>query len=150
MTITSPESLSRTNKRELMPETSHKIRTLIVDDQLFQREVMARMLGQEDDFEIVGTATNGREAVEAINSLHPDLVFLDVQMPDLDGFGVVSEMQPPNKPEIIFVTANEEFAMRASDVHALDFLLKSCSQERFQVALQRARDQIKQVGGPEE
>jgi len=149
MTITSPELLSRTNERELMPDSSHKIRTLIVDDQSIQREVMARLLQNEADFEIVGTATNGREAVDAINSLDPDLVFLDVQMPELDGFGVVSAMQPAHKPEIIFVTANEEFAMRASDVHALDFLLKSCSQERFQAALQRARDQIKQVGTEE-
>lgn len=133
-----------------MPDANNKIRTLIVDDQLFQREVMARLLQNEADFEIVGTAANGREAVDAINTLDPDLVFLDVQMPELDGFGVVSEMQPPHKPEIIFVTANEEFAMRASGVHALDFLLKSCSQERFQAALQRARDQIKQTGGVDE
>ena len=149
MSIAPPELLSRTTKQAYMP-ANNKIRTLIVDDQQFQRDVMARLLQNESDFEIVGTATNGREAVDAINSLHPDLVFLDVQMPELDGFGVVSQMQPPNKPEIIFVTANEEFAMRASDVHALDFLLKSCSQERFQAALQRARDQIKQVGGAEE
>ena len=125
--------------------SANKIRTLIVDDQLLQREVMSRLLKNEPDFEIIGTAANGREAVDAINNLDPDLVFLDVQMPDLDGFGVVEEMQPAHRPEIIFVTANEEFALRAFDVHALDYLLKSFSQERFRAALQRARDQIQQV-----
>ncbi|HEX4342610.1 MAG TPA: response regulator, partial [Verrucomicrobiae bacterium] len=135
-------------KLEAMSE-ANKIRTLIVDDQLLQREVMSRLLQNEPDFEIIGTAANGREAVDAINSLDPDLVFLDVQMPGLDGFGVVEEMQPAHRPEIIFVTANEEFAVRAFDVHALDYLLKSFSKERFHAALQRARDQIHQIGQPE-
>ena len=138
------ERFSGQTKLEFM-SSANKIRTLIVDDQLLQREVMSRLLKNEPDFEIIGTAANGREAVDAINNLDPDLVFLDVQMPELDGFGVVQEMQPPHRPEIIFVTANEEFAVRAFDVHALDYLLKSFSQERFRAALQRARDQIQQV-----
>ena len=143
------ETLNRKKGGGLMPDPAGKIRTLIVDDQLLQREIMQRLLKHESDFEIVGTAANGREAVEAINHLDPDLVFLDVQMLGLDGFGVVAEMHPPHKPEIIFVTANEEFATRAFEVQALDYLLKSFTRERFHAALQRVRDQIKQVGGTE-
>jgi len=119
-----------------------KIRTLIVDDQLIQREVLRRMLRNEADIEIIGTPANGREAVASINELNPDLVFMDVLMPELDGFGVVSEVGPARMPAVIFMTANDQFAQQASDVHALDYLLKPCSRVRFQAALQRARAQI--------
>ncbi len=116
-----------------------KIRTLIVDDQLIQREVVRRMLRTETDVEIVGTPANGREAVALINELHPDLVFMDVQMPELDGFGVVSEIGPARMPLFIIMTANDQFAQQASDAHALDYLLKPCTRARFQAALQRVR-----------
>lgn len=138
--------VNRSQQLETVPQRQqHKIRTLIADDQLLQREVMIRLLQNEPDFEVIGMATNGREAVEAINNLDPDLVFLDVQMPEMDGFDVVEQMHPAHRPEIIFITANEEFAVRAFDVQALDYLLKSFTHERFRDALQRARDQIQQV-----
>jgi two-component system LytT family response regulator len=119
-----------------------KIRTLIVDDQLLEREVMRRLLKDESDIEIVGISTNGKEAVESIVRLKPDLVFLDVQMPELDGFGVVSQIAAPNLPVIVFVTANEEFARKAFDVQALDYLIKPCERSRLAIALQRVREEI--------
>jgi two-component system LytT family response regulator len=122
--------------------TDSKIRTLIVDDQLLEREVMRRLLGAEPDIEIVGASVNGREAVEAIRRLNPDLVFLDVQMPELDGFGVVSHLDTDRMPVVVFVTANEEFARRAFDVQALDYLIKPCQRERLKIALERVRRQI--------
>ncbi|HET7625174.1 MAG TPA: response regulator [Verrucomicrobiae bacterium] len=123
-------------------ENSKKIRTLIVDDQLLQREVLRHMLNRERDIEIIGSSSNGREAVESIHHLNPDLVFLDVEMPELDGFGVVSELDPARRPAVIFLTSNEEFARKAFDVQALDYLIKPCAKDRLQVALCRARNQI--------
>jgi len=125
-----------------------KIRTLIVDDQLMARELLRRMLKAEGDIEIVGMPASGPEAVKAIDSLAPDLVFLDVRMPELDGFGVLAQIDAERMPIIIFVTANDDFALRAFDVHALDYLVKPCTMDRFQTALRRARNQIhrKQAG----
>ncbi|MGN6554800.1 MAG: LytR/AlgR family response regulator transcription factor [Verrucomicrobiota bacterium] len=133
----SPDSFS-----EKTVSTGKKIRTLIVDDQLLEREVMRRLLQAEPDIEIVGTSVNGREAVEAIQRLKPDLAFLDVQMPELDGFGVVSNLNPADMPVVVFVTANEEFARKAFDVAALDYLIKPCRRDRLKVALHRVRRQI--------
>lgn len=130
------------NMRTLESNTetaTRKIRTLIVDDQLIQREVLKRLLRNETDIEIVGTPGNGREAVTSIKQLNPDLVLMDVQMPELDGFGVVSEIGAEQMPPVIFITANEHFADKASEVNALDYLLKPCTRGRFQEALQRAR-----------
>ena len=123
-------------------DAAMKIRPLIVDDQLIARELLRRMLKDEPDIEIVGMPTSGTEAVEAINELGPDLVFLDVQMPELDGFGVLAQINRSKMPVVVFVTANDDFALRAFDVHALDYLVKPCTLDRFQTALQRARDQI--------
>jgi len=120
----------------------NKIRTLIVDDQLLARELLRRMLKNEPDIEVVGMPASGREAVEAINTLAPDLVFLDVRMPELDGFGVLAQINGTRMPVIIFVTANDDFARRAFDVHALDYLVKPCAVDRLQTALQRARKQL--------
>jgi two-component system LytT family response regulator len=119
-----------------------KIRTLIADDQLLAREVLRHLLKHEPDVEIVGTPCNGRETVAAINELQPDLVFLDVQMPELDGFGVVDQIGKSRMPAVVFVTADKEFALKAFDVPAVDYILKPCGRERFRTALQRARDQI--------
>ena len=112
------------------------------------RELLRRMLKAEGDIEIVGMPASGPEAVKAINSLAPDLVFLDVRMPELDGFGVLAQIDAARMPIIIFVTANDDFALRAFDVHALDYLVKPCTMDRFQTALSRARNQIhrKQAG----
>lgn len=128
---------------EAVISTAKKIRTLIVDDQVIEREVMRRLLGAEPDIEIVGASVNGLEAVGAIRKLKPDLVFLDVQMPELDGFGVVSQFEPDTMPVVVFVTANEEFARKAFDVQALDYLIKPCQRDRLKIALQRVRREIK-------
>lgn len=120
-----------------------KIRTLIVDDQLIAREMLRRMLKDEADIEIVGLPATGREALDAIRELKPDLVFLDVHMPDLDGFGVLAQMPEQAAPAIIFVTANDDFALKAFDVHALDYVVKPVSEERLQRALRRAREQLR-------
>src|SRR5437773_10302572 len=119
-----------------------KIRTLIVDDQLMAREVLRRMLIRERGIEIIGMPGTGSEAVQTIHNLAPDLVFLDVRMPDLDGFGVLAQLASEPMPLIIFVTANDDFALRAFDVHALDYLVKPCTADRLQTALHRARNQI--------
>jgi two-component system LytT family response regulator len=119
-----------------------KIRTLIVDDQLIGREALRHLLQQEPDLEIVGMAANGCEAVESINRLAPDLVFLDVQMPDLDGFEVAAKINRTRMPIIIFVTARDDVALKAFDAHALDYIVKPCQPERLRLALQRARQQL--------
>jgi two-component system LytT family response regulator len=146
---TPPSALPRDSFAAGIPNVAaRKIRALIVDDQLLAREVLRRMLRNEADIEIVGTPANGREAVETINRLKPDLVFLDVQMPELDGFGVMSQIASSWMPVVIFVTANQQFALKAFDVQALDYLVKPCTRDRFQLALQRAREEIqrKQAG----
>jgi len=147
MNTGSTTTLPRESEQAPAPEFagnagSARIRTLIVDDQLLAREMLRRMLKDEPDIEIVGMPASGPEAVEAIHSLAPDLVFLDVRMPELDGFGVLAQIDPARMPAIIFVTANDDFALRAFDVHAVDYLVKPCTVERFQTALHRARRQI--------
>lgn len=124
-------------------QTTKSIRTLIVDDQSMARELLRRMLKDQPDIEIVGTAGSGPEALQAIHQLSPDLVFLDVRMPDLDGFGVISKIAPERMPAVIFVTANDDFARQAFDVHALDYLVKPCTPQRFVAALERVRVQLR-------
>lgn len=119
-----------------------KIRTLLVDDQTTGLAVLRDLLSCEPDIEIVGTAASGQSAVESINQLAPDLVFLDVQMPVLDGFEVVARIKLPQMPVIIFVTAHDDFALKAFEAHALDYLIKPCRLERLRSAVQRARQQI--------
>ncbi|MGO8836469.1 MAG: LytR/AlgR family response regulator transcription factor [Limisphaerales bacterium] len=119
-----------------------KIRTLLVDDQSTGLAVLRDMLHFEPDIEIIGTASRGREAVEVINQLAPDLVFLDVQMPELDGFEVVAQIKLPRMPIIIFVTGHDDYALKAFEAHALDFLVKPCQLARLRSAVQRARQQI--------
>src|SRR5260221_8070621 len=102
----------------------HKIRVAVVDDEALAREGIKELLRPDKDIDIVAECADGIQAVEDILSYQPDIVFLDVQMPELDGFGVVSEIGPDRMPVIIFVTAYDEFAVRAFDVHALDYLLK--------------------------
>ena len=120
-----------------------KIRTLIVDDEPLARDRLRQLLQNETEIEITGECADGREAVAAIRKKPPDLLFLDVQMPELDGFGVLEALGAGPMPVIVFVTAYEQFAVRAFEVHAVDYLLKPFDRERFQKALRRA---IKQVG----
>lgn len=119
-----------------------KIRTLIVDDEPLARERIRTLLEGENDIEVLGECTDGREAVTTIEAERPDLVFLDVQMPELDGFGVLEVLDVEEMPVVVFVTAFDQFALRAFDAHAVDYLLKPFDRERFQRALGRARIQV--------
>ena len=125
-----------------------KTRVLIVDDEPIARRGIRRYLAEHDGIEVVGEATNGISAVEQINELHPDIVFLDVQMPDLDGFGVIENVEPVHgsAPIYIFVTAYDVHAIRAFEVHAIDYLLKPYDKERFAKALVHARQVLEERG----
>ena len=118
------------------------IRTLIVDDEPLARARVRELLGGQPDVEVMGECGNGREAIAAIRSRHPDLVFLDVQMPEVGGFGVLEALEPAQSPAVVFVTAFDEFAVRAFEVHALDYLLKPFDEDRFGEALRRAKDHV--------
>ena len=122
------------------------IRTLIVDDEPLGRQRIRHLLDQEDDVAVIGECTNGDEAVGAIRRDAPDLVFLDVQMPVLDGFAVVETVGAARMPVVIFVTAYDHYALQAFDVHALDYLLKPFDRERFQKAMTRARVHLRRQG----
>jgi two-component system, LytTR family, response regulator len=124
-----------------------KLRTLIVDDEPLARGRLRQMLQEEPDIEIIGESEDGMEALEAIRRDRPDLVFLDVQMPELDGFGLLTELGRDAMPAIIFVTAHDQFALRAFEVHALDYLLKPFDAERLGSALKRARIWLERRGG---
>jgi len=117
-----------------------KIRTLIVDDENLSRKKIRTLLERETDIEIVGECSNGPKAVSAIQKLSPDLIFLDIQMPGMDGFRVLETIGNERMPAVIFVTAYDQYALRAFDVHALDYLLKPFDRVRFQTALQRVRE----------
>lgn len=120
-----------------------RIRALVVDDEPLAREMIREMLEDDSEVEIVGECTNGREAVEAIRSSAPDIVFLDIQMPELGGFEVLAALDPKTTPYVIFVTAYDQYAVRAFEVHALDYLLKPYDRERFEAAWRRAKEQLK-------
>lgn len=115
------------------------IRTLIVDDEPLARDGLRVRLQRESDVEIIGEAGDGPGAVEAIRSLHPDLVFLDIQMPGMGGFEILEQVAAEHLPIVVFVTAHDEHALRAFDVHALDYLLKPVADDRFLESLRRAR-----------
>jgi two-component system LytT family response regulator len=119
------------------------LRVLIVDDEAFARQRLRRLLSEESDVEIVGEAANGREAVALITTHDPDVVLLDVQMPRVDGFGVLRALDGP-APLVIFVTAFDEHAVAAFNVHAFDYILKPVDPARFSEAIARARAQIAQ------
>ena len=118
------------------------MRVLIVDDEAPARAKMRRYLAEQGGIEVVGDASNGVEAVEQIEELTPDLVFLDVQMPELDGFGVIDTIGVDRMPHVVFVTAYDEHALRAFEVRALDYLLKPFTPERFSAVMDRARQQL--------
>ncbi len=119
-----------------------KIRALIVDDEPLARERIRSLLQDESDIELSGEFENGSQAVDAIRKNAPDLLFLDVQMPETDGFGVLRAIGPGRVPAVIFVTAYDEYALRAFDANAVDYLLKPFDQERFRRSLDRARSQL--------
>src|SRR6266545_303466 len=117
-----------------------KIRALIIDDEPLARERIVDMLVGDAEVEIIGECGDGLAAVAAIEAHKPDLAFLDVQIPELDGFGLLEAIE--QTPVIIFVTAYDQYALRAFEVHALDYLLKPFDRERFDKALRRAKHQI--------
>lgn len=125
-----------------------KLRALIVDDEPLARQRVRLLLSEEAEVEIAGECEDGVQAVEQLTTLQPDLLFLDVQMPEMDGFEVLRQVPAERLPIVIFTTAYDEHALRAFDAHALDYLLKPFKPERFKEAVQRARELIanKQAG----
>mgnify|MGYP003133861458 CR=1 FL=1 len=128
--------VSTENRAEhIINQEEQPIRALIVDDEALARQGLAVRLEQDSRIELLRSCKNGREALEAIAELEPDLIFLDIQMPGMSGFDVVERLQQDNMPLVVFVTAYDEYAIKAFEVHAVDYLLKPIEQERLQQAL---------------
>jgi two-component system LytT family response regulator len=119
-----------------------ELRVLIVDDEPLARDRIRELLAREQQVLVVGEAGNGADAALLVEQHDPDLVFLDVQMPEVDGFGFLELLGPERAPLTIFVTAYDQYALRAFEVHALDYLLKPFDRDRFQRALERARNTL--------
>jgi len=119
-----------------------KIKTLIVDDEPLARRSLRLLLEGDSQIEILGECRNGKEAVKAIETSRPDLIFLDIQMPEMDGFDVIEHVGAEHVQAVVFVTAFDQYALKAFEVHALDYLLKPYDDLRFSQALQRAKLQI--------
>jgi two-component system, LytTR family, response regulator len=128
------------------------IRVLIVDDEPIARRGIRHQLRSEADLEVIGECGDGAAAIEAITELAPDLVFLDIQMPEVGGFDVVEAIGVARMPAVVFVTAYDEHALRAFDVHAVDYVLKPIDRHRFRTAVERARRRLAHAAGqqPEE
>jgi two-component system LytT family response regulator len=120
-----------------------KIRALIVDDEPLGRERIRTLLREDAEVDVVGEAADGHQAIASVEHLRPDLLFLDVQMPEMDGFAVLDAIAGKHMPVIIFVTAYDRYAVQAFEVHALDYLLKAFDRERFENAVARAKEEIR-------
>jgi two-component system, LytTR family, response regulator len=118
------------------------IDVLLIDDEPLARKRLRQFLHEFEDCNVVGECGDGREAIARIRELQPDLVFLDVQMPEMNGLDVLAALEPDERPLVVFVTAHDEYALRAFDVHAVDYLLKPFDRERFRVAYQHARELV--------
>lgn len=123
------------------------VRTLLVDDEPLVRRGLCEYLAACDGVEVVGEAGDGIAAVQQIEELRPDLVFLDVQMPGLDGFEVLAQIEPERRPVVVFVTAFDQYALRAFEAHAIDYLLKPFDEDRFRTAMERARTWLAKAQG---
>ena len=123
---------------------NRKIRALVVDDESLAREALLVMLKDDPEMEVIAECRNGREAVTAIREHSPDIVFLDIQMPEMDGFQLIEEVGMERMPVTVFVTAYDKHALRAFEAHALDYLLKPFDHDRFESALQRAKTFVRQ------
>lgn len=119
-----------------------KIRAIVVDDELLARKRIRSFLAGEEDFEIVAECGDGVNAIQAVEELRPDLVFLDIQMPGIDGFEVLESIDTDDFPMVVFVTAHDKYAIKAFEVRALDYLLKPFDEERFSETLDRVREWI--------
>lgn len=124
--------------------TVAKIRTIVVEDEPVSRDRLLALLGEEADIEVVGACADGREAATAIASTAPDLVFLDIQLPEMSGLELARAFHPDRRPAIVFVTAHDTYALPAFEIHALDYLLKPFSAQRFRSALVYAREHLAQ------
>ncbi|MDQ6827703.1 MAG: LytTR family DNA-binding domain-containing protein [Gemmatimonadota bacterium] len=124
------------------PAPAKMVRALLVDDEPLARTRLRTLLASDPEIEIIGECGNGADAVEAIEEQRPDLVFLDIQMPELDGFGVVEAVGVERMPLVIFVTAYDEHALQAFEVYALDYLLKPVDRDRFAATLARAKARL--------
>jgi two-component system LytT family response regulator len=118
------------------------LRILLVDDEAPNLDLLRELLTGEHEVEIVGECRNGLDAVLAIRKLRPDLVFLDIQMPGLDGFEVLEELDREERPMVVFVTAYDQYSLQAFEIYALDYLLKPASEERLHASLERARGRL--------
>ncbi|HYN85950.1 MAG TPA: LytTR family DNA-binding domain-containing protein [Pyrinomonadaceae bacterium] len=128
-----------------MPDASERLRLLVVDDEPLARDKIRQMARHDPDLEIVGECSNGQEALAAFRELRPDLLLLDVQMPELGGFEVLEALKAePRQPVVIFVTAYDQYAVRAFEYHALDYLLKPFDRERFEAAVRRAKEHLRE------
>jgi two-component system, LytTR family, response regulator len=125
--------------------TDERLRALVVDDEPLARQTLRSLLEKEEDVEVVGECGDGPAAVEALRTGKPDLLFLDIQMPELDGFGVLREVRDLQVPAVVFVTAFGQHAVQAFDEEATDYLVKPFDDERFSRALERARSRIRSV-----
>ena len=121
-----------------------KIRTVVVEDEPLSRERLLALLADEQDVEVVGACSDGREAAAAIAAATPDLVFLDIQLPEVDGLELMRGLGPAERPAVVFVTAYDAYALPAFEIHALDYLLKPFSAQRFRSALAYAREHLAQ------
>ena len=119
------------------------IRTIIADDERLARRKLRILLGSEPQVEVVAECPNGRQTVSAIRSFRPDILLLDIQMPDLNGFDVLSEISSDEMPQVIFTSAYDQYAIRAFEAHALDYLLKPFDQDRLHAAIERASLEIR-------
>ena len=123
------------------------IRVLVVDDEPLAREKICGMAADDPDIRVVAECSNGAEAIEAVQTMRPDLILLDVQMPEVGGFAVLEALKDEWLPPVIFITAYDHYAVRAFEFHALDYLLKPFDRERFQTAIERAKRQIRRDSG---
>jgi len=119
-----------------------RFRALVVDDESLARKRITRLLGSEPDIEVVGECATGKDAVAFLARELPDLMFLDVQMPEMDGFAVLRELGPRKVPAVVFVTAYDGYALQAFEVNALDYLLKPFDERRFHETVERVRDRL--------
>lgn len=120
------------------------IKAIIVDDELAAREGVALLARADPDLDVIALCSNGIQALETIHEQRPQLLFLDIQMPRINGFEVLSSIAPGQRPEVIFITAHDEYTLQAFEIHAVDYLLKPFSDERFYKALQFAKERIRQ------
>lgn len=124
--------------------TPEKIQALIIDDEPPARSVIRKMLAEDTDVEIVGECSNGVEAIESIQKFSPDLLFLDIEMPEMDGFALLESFDEEKMPAVIFVTAYNQYAVKAFEVSAVDYLLKPFDHERMEKALEKAKTNLRE------